>query len=139
MARVARSKRSPARLVVALSVAAILAIFLLYTAVGGNSTPSYAPSQLAGHSGKVSVTGKVVGPITGDSHGPGGLHFALRDIGSNDVGQGAAVPIVYHGSVPDMFKVGRDVNATGTLQGGSFVASDMTTKCPSKYTDSSNT
>ncbi len=44
-------------------------------------------------------------------------------------------PVVYHGSVPDMFKVGRDVNATGKLQGGSFAATALTTKCPSKYTD----
>ena len=42
----ARSKRSPARLVIALSVAGLLAVFLVYTAVGGSSTPNYAPSQL---------------------------------------------------------------------------------------------
>jgi cytochrome c-type biogenesis protein CcmE len=33
-----------------------------------------------------------------------------------------------------MFKVGRDVNATGKLEGSTFVASGLTTKCPSKYT-----
>ena len=41
---------------------------------------------------------------------------------------------MYHGSVPDLFKVGRDVNLTGRMQGGSFVATALTTKCPSKYT-----
>ena len=44
------------------------------------------------------------------------------------------IPIVYHGSVPDLFKVGRDVNLTGQLVGGSFMATALTTKCPSKYT-----
>ena len=44
------------------------------------------------------------------------------------------MPIVYHGSVPDLFEAGRDVNVTGTLEGASFVATALTTKCPSKYT-----
>jgi len=138
---VARSKRSPARLVVALSVAALLAVFLLYTAVAGSSTPSLKPSQLATHTGdgNVSVTGKVVGPVTGNSHSAAGLRFSLRDIGPNGTAVGTPVPVVYRGSVPDMFKVGRDVNANGKLESGAFVATAMTTKCPSKYTDKTDT
>ena len=119
---------------IALSVAGLLAIFLLYTAVAGNSTPTYAPSELAGKSGKVSVTGRVVGPVTGDAHSAGGLRFTIRDIKA-DAGRAATVAVVYHGTVPDMFKVGRDVNAGGKLQGGSLAATDLTTKCPSKYSD----
>ncbi|HEY7537548.1 MAG TPA: cytochrome c maturation protein CcmE [Gaiellaceae bacterium] len=129
----ARSKRSPARLVVALSVAGLLAVFLLYTAVAGSSTPTFAPSELAGQTGKLSVTGKVVGPITGDAHSPAGLRFSLRNI-KPEHGKVGTVSVVYRGSVPDMFKVGRDVNATGILQGGTLAATAMTTKCPSKYT-----
>jgi len=138
---VARPKRSPARLVVALSVAGLLAVFLLYTAVAGSSTPSLKPSQLASHTGNgnVSVTGKVVGPVTGDAHSTSGLRFALQDIGPNGTAVGTAVPVVYHGSVPDMFKVGRDVNANGKLANGAFVATAMTTKCPSKYSDKNDT
>jgi cytochrome c-type biogenesis protein CcmE len=37
-----------------------------------------------------------------------------------------------------LFKAGRDVNLTGHLEGSSFVASQMTTKCPSKYTSTPN-
>ena len=125
----ARSRRSPARLVVALAVAALLAIFLVYTAITG-TTPSLEPSNLAGHTGQVSLTGKVVGTVTGDSHTSGGLRFNLHDIN----GPSPTVPVVYHGSVPDLFETGRDVNVTGTLEGASFVATAMTTKCPSKYT-----
>jgi cytochrome c-type biogenesis protein CcmE len=127
---VARSTRSPARLVIALAVASILSIFLLYTALGGNSTPLLQPSNLAGHQGTVSLTGKVVGPVAGDSHSSGGLRFALRNIS----GASPKVLIVYRGSVPDLFRTGRDVNLTGKLQDGAFVANQMTTKCPSKYT-----
>ena len=130
----ARSKRSPARLVIALSIAGLLAIFLLYTAVAGSSTPTYRPSELAGKTGKLAVTGKVVGPITGDAHSAGGLRFTLRDVEAK-TGKPATVAVVYRGTVPDMFKVGRDVNASGKLERGSFVADGLTTKCPSKYSD----
>ena len=121
-------KRSPARLIVALSVAAVLAIFLIYTSLAGG-TPSLRPSQLAGHTGRVSLVGKVVGKPTGDAHA-GGLHFRLRDV------QGAAtVPVVYTGSVPDLFRTGRDVVVDGRLRNGVFVAvpNTLVTKCPSKY------
>ena len=131
----ARTTRSPARLVIALSVAGLLAVFLLYTAVAGNSTPQLQPSNLAGHTGKVSVTGKVVGPISGDAHSERGLRFALRDID----GKSILVPVVYRGTVPDLFKKGRDVNVTGTLRGRMLDATALTTKCPSKYTAKKNT
>jgi cytochrome c-type biogenesis protein CcmE len=108
----------------------VLAVFLLYTAIGGNSTPLLQPSNLAGHAGTVSLTGKVIGPVVGDSHGSSGLRFKLRNI----QGESPKVPIVFRGSVPDLFKAGRDVNLTGRLQNGAFVANQMTTKCPSKYT-----
>ena len=120
---------------IALSVASLLGIFLLYTALGGNSTPLLQPSNLAGHQGTVSLTGKVVGPLAGDAHSSGGLRFSLKNIN----GTSPMVPIVYRGSVPDLFKTGRDVNVTGQLQGKAFVAHAMTTKCPSKYTDASTT
>jgi len=120
--------------VVALAVAGVLAVFLLYTALGGGSIDLLQPSNLKGHPGTVSLTGKVRGPVSGDAKTDTGLRFALHNI------QGASpvVPIVYHGSVPDLFKVGRDVNLTGHLEGGSFVADQMTTKCPSKYTATPN-
>ena len=119
---------------VALAVAGVLAVFLLYTALGGGSIELLQPSNLANHGGEVSLTGKVVGPVAGDAKTDGGLRFALHNI----KGESPVVPIVYRGSVPDLFKVGRDVNLTGHLEGSSFVASQMTTKCPSKYTSTPN-
>jgi cytochrome c-type biogenesis protein CcmE len=117
------------RLVVALSVAAALAVFLLYTSIAGGSTPSVRPSQLAGHSGKVSLAGLVLGPVRGDEYGSG-LRFRMRDIRGT-----ATVPVVYKGSVPDLFRPGRDVSVRGTLRNGVFVAEpdSLVTKCPSKY------
>jgi len=123
-------KRSPVRLVVALSVAGVLAVFLLYTSIAGGSTPSLRPSQLASHAGTVQLAGRVVGTVAGDAHAAG-LRFRLRDVNGT-----AAVPVVYRGEVPDMFRTGRDIVVEGRLRDGVFVAKPGTlvTKCPSKYT-----
>jgi cytochrome c-type biogenesis protein CcmE len=117
--------------VIALSVAAVLAVFLLYTSIAGGTTPSLNPSQLAGHAGRVSLVGKVVGPVTGDAHA-GGQHFRVRDRSGS---AGVSVPVVYTGTVPDLFKVGREIVVDGRLEHGRFVAipNTLVTKCPSKY------
>jgi cytochrome c-type biogenesis protein CcmE len=116
--------------VIALSVAAVLAVFLIYTAVAGSSTPQLTPSQMAGHAGKVSAVGAVVGPLRGDSHSAGGLRFGLKNI----QGRSGVVPVVYHGdSPPPLFAVGRHVVVSGTYAGGRLTGNDILTKCPSKY------
>src|SRR5205085_6715405 len=103
---------SPARLVIALSVAAALAVFVVYTALAGNGIVQLRPSSLAGHRGDVSLVGKVVGnPQISDAHNPAGMRFQLKDIGPTNA---ARVPVVYHGDVPDLFRTGRDVVVQGT-------------------------
>lgn len=126
---------SPARLVIALSVAALLAVFLVYVSIAGGGTPSIGPSELKGRSGEVSLAGRVVGPVRGKAR-EGGLRFKLREI------KGAtAVPVLYTGSVPDMFRAGRDISLKGELRNGVFVGKPgtMITKCPSKYTPKKET
>jgi cytochrome c-type biogenesis protein CcmE len=115
--------------VIALSVAAVLAIFLLYTSIAGGGTPSLRPSQLPGHKGRVTLAGKVVGPVRGNGH-DSPLTFRLRDVNGT-----ATVPVSYTGSVPDLFKAGRDVGVDGRLRNGTFVGlpGTLVTKCPSKY------
>jgi cytochrome c-type biogenesis protein CcmE len=124
-------KGSPARLVIALSVASVLAVFLLYTSIAGGGTPSVAPSELTGKTGTVALAGLVVGPVAGDAYA-GGLRFALKDI---DGKSASRVKVVYTGSVPDQFRVGRHIVVDGQLRNGVFVAEagSMVTKCPSKY------
>lgn len=125
---------SPARLVIALSVAAVLAVFLLYTSIAGGGNPSLAPSELNGRSGVVQLAGLVVGPVRGDAHA-GGLRFRLKDISSTRT---TTVAVLYKGSVPDLFKVGRSIVVDGRLAKGTFIAEpgSMITKCPSKYSPS---
>jgi cytochrome c-type biogenesis protein CcmE len=119
--------------VIALSVAAALAIFVVYTALAGNGVADLTPSTLAGHAGRVSLVGSVVGKPLGNAYTHNGLRFGLEDIGD---GKAARVPVVYHGSVPDLFKTGRHIVVEGTMRNGVFVAEpgSLVTKCPSKYT-----
>ncbi len=133
----ARLPRSPARLIIALAVAGVLAVFLVYTALAGTSTPQVVPSQLATQKpGKLSVVGTVVGPLRGDSHSSTGLRFALRDIGGKNA---ALVPVVYRGdSPPPLFAVGRHVVVGGRYEGGRLLGNSILTKCPSKYTASTS-
>jgi cytochrome c-type biogenesis protein CcmE len=123
-------RASPARLVIALGVAAMLAVFLLYTSIAGGGTPQLRPSELKGRTGEVALVGKVVGQPTGDARG-NGLRFRLRDVEGT-----YSIPVVYRGSVPDMFRSGRDILVEGRLRNGTFFADPgtMKTKCPSKYT-----
>ena len=118
---------------IALSIAAVLAVFLLYTSIAGGGTPSVRPSQLPGHTGRVSLTGVVVGPVTGDAHGSG-LHFRLRDRGTAT--GPTRVAVVYTGEVSEQFRVGREIVLDGTLRKGAFVGipGSLLTKCPSRYT-----
>jgi cytochrome c-type biogenesis protein CcmE len=131
------TRRSPARLIVALSVAAALAVFVIYTAVAGAGTPQIQPSDLPQHAGTVLLVGKVVS-YSGDAHGAGGLRFVLRNVKDHPE---ARALVRYRGSVPDLFRQGREVVVTGRLQDGTFVAQDdsLSTKCPSKYAPAKTT
>jgi cytochrome c-type biogenesis protein CcmE len=117
--------------VIALSVAAVLAVFVVYTALAGNGVADLTPSTLAGHTGNVALVGKVVGQPQGNPY-RGGLRFRLKDIGRATP---RLVPVVYRGSVPDLFKTGSDVVVQGTLRNGVFVAKpgSLSTKCPDHF------
>jgi cytochrome c-type biogenesis protein CcmE len=120
------------RLVVALSVAVLLAGALAYTSFSASSE-ARSPSQLArsatpGQS--YQLTGKVVpGSIR---HRGSTLFFSVRDRKGS-----TAVPIRYAGVVPDPFRAGREVIVTVRREGAGFVGEkdSLVTKCPSKFTD----
>ena len=83
------------------------------------------------------LVGKVV-TSRGDAHSPEGLRFVLRNVTGHPA---ARARVVYHGSVPDPYKVGREVVVTGTLSNGTFIADtgSLSTKCPSKYQPAKST
>jgi len=52
------------------------------------------------------LVGKVTGRPSGDAHAAAGLHFVLRNVKGHPA---ARVPVSYTGSVPDLFRSGREV------------------------------
>jgi hypothetical protein len=77
-----------------------LAIFLLYTSIAGGGTPTLKPESTGRAQRPCLARRKVTGKPSGDGHDTA-LRFHLRDRDGT-----AAVPVVYRGSVPDLFKTG---------------------------------
>lgn len=111
----------------ALSVAAVLAVFLVYVSLAGGGTPSIQPSELQGRSETVVLGGRV---LAGWQTAGRVTTFRLRDPKGT-----ATVRVRYADSLPDQFKTGRDLQVKGALLNGVFVGEPgtMVTKCPSKY------
>jgi cytochrome c-type biogenesis protein CcmE len=119
------------RLVVALGVAVLLAVALVYTSFSA-STEAKEPSQLlaAAPGTTYDMTGKVVqGSVRHDDEG---LRFRVAD--RDDPSE--SIPVTYSGTVPDPFRGGREIVLTGAVENGVFVGEPDTlvTKCPSKFT-----
>ena len=123
------------RLVVALSVAVLLAVALIYTSFSA-STEAKEPSELAtaAPGSSYEMTGNVVPHSI--RHAGNGIAFRVVD---RD-GQGKPLPVTYQGTVPDPFRGGREIVLTGSVENGTFVGEPETliTKCPSKFTTKSD-
>lgn len=129
------SRKRTIRLVVALSVAVLLAVALIYTSFSA-SNQAKEPSELVGAAQGTSaeMTGRVVkGSI--QEHGKA-IAFEVVD----REGGGKPLPVTYEGAVPDPFRDGREIVLTGTMENGTFVGEPETliTKCPSKFTTKSD-
>ncbi len=123
------------RLVVALGVAVLLAVGLIYTSFSA-STEAKEPSQLldAAPGTSYQLTGRVVkGSVSREGEG---LRFRVAD--RDDASQ--SIPVTYTGTVPDPFRGGREIILNGTVENGVFVGEPDTlvTKCPSKFTTKSS-
>jgi cytochrome c-type biogenesis protein CcmE len=121
------------RLVVALSVAVLLAVALVYTSFSASSEAK-EPSELVNASpgSSYELTGRVVrGSVARQGDG---MRFRVAD---RD-GGGRSLPVTYTGTVPDPFRGGREIVLTGEVDHGVFVGEPDTlvTKCPSKFTAS---
>jgi cytochrome c-type biogenesis protein CcmE len=124
------ARKRTVRLVVALSVAVLLAAALVYTSFSASSE-ARSPSQLVdgAEPGKTyQLTGKVVagyerrGTVT---------EFRVRDRAGN-----VSVPVRYEGVLPDPFRPEREVIVDVRKEGEVFVGEkdSLVTKCPSKFT-----
>ncbi len=127
------SRKRKIRLVVALSVAVLLAAALVYTSFSASSEAK-EPSQLIGMSsgGSYELTGRVVKHSV--RHHGEAISFRVAD--REDASR--SLPVTYEGTIPDPFRGGREIVLSGTLENGVFVGEPDTlvTKCPSKFTTS---
>jgi cytochrome c-type biogenesis protein CcmE len=125
------------RLVIALAVAALLAVFLVYQVARGSGQLVVTVSQLRANKygaakNTVQLTGTAVsceGVDCATAQAP--FTMVVKDEGSTQT-----VPVRYTGgSVPDAFQQGRRIIVTGHMANGQFVANpdSLVTKCPSKY------
>lgn len=115
---------------VALGVAALLSVALIYTSFSA-STEAREPSQLlsAAPGDSYDLTGRVVeGSIRRE-----GAEIQFRVADRDDPGK--AIPVTYSGAVPDPFREGREIILTGVVEDGVFVGrrDTLITKCPSKF------
>jgi cytochrome c-type biogenesis protein CcmE len=129
------NRKRKIRLVVALGVAVLLAVALVYTSFTA-STQAKEPSELlsAAPGTSYEMTGKVVnGSIENRGNG-----IAFRVVDRD--GGGRPLPVTYTGTVPDPFRGGREIVLTGAVENGTFVGEPDTlvTKCPSKFTTKSD-
>jgi cytochrome c-type biogenesis protein CcmE len=124
------SRKRRIRLVVALSVAVLLSVALIYTSFSA-STQAKEPSQVltATPGTKTEMNGKVV-PGSIKQEGTG-IKFEVEDRSG-----GGTLPVSYNGSIPDPFRGGREIVLTGAYENGMFVGEpeSLITKCPSKFT-----
>ena len=132
------ARKRTVRLVVALSAAVVLAVALAYTSFSASSEAT-TPQKLAS-TAKPGQTYQLTGRVQKGSYDRRGSVHDFRVV--ERAGGTASVPVRYEGSVPDPFREGREVIVTVRKGAdGTFVGEKGTliTKCPSKFTKSSDT
>ena len=120
------------RLVIALTVAVLLAAALAYMSFSAANEATTPSKLLAGANSGESyrLTGKVVDGSIKEI--PGGKAFRIRDRDGT-----ASVPVRYVGGIPDPFREGREIVITVRKSSDGFTGEkdSLVTKCPSKFTD----
>ena len=113
----------------------VLAIaYLAYTGFQSSATYYYTVSEFVAQ--ERSTNGENVrinGQVAAGSVEQDARELILRFTIVGSEGEDS-LPVVYHGVVPDTFKVGSEVVIEGHLDSaGIFQANNILTKCPSKY------
>jgi cytochrome c-type biogenesis protein CcmE len=127
--------RSRVRFIVAISLAAVLGGWLLYTSLGGALETYAGPGEVqAGSTYRLNALVAQGAPADAPERAQSaeGLRFTVID--KED---GQRLEVLYRGNVPDAFKDGREIVITGELQNDVFHAerNSMITLCPSKFSD----
>lgn len=117
--------------VLATLLGAIVAVSLIIYAIGQQTDYYYDPTMIsqgkAPENKRIRAGGMVVaGSVKRDSSDPLNIQFAISDMQNT-------TPVVYRGVLPDLFAENSGVVATGELQNGVFVASEVLAKHDENY------
>lgn len=120
------------KVTVGVFIVIIVVGYLLYSGFKGSMVYYYNVGEIMGQKDSllnkgIRMSGKVLeGSINYDSRSLQ-LDFIVSE-------EGAQIPVRYQGVVPDSFKEGQEVILEGKLRStGVFEATDILTRCPSKY------
>lgn len=131
-----RGRTSIGRLAIAIVLVGAALSYLVFQGTRQNLTYYYEVDELlavADTEGRIRISGDIVeGSIVKDEDARR-VHFAIQSAAESGGGS-AQVPVVYAGTVPDIFRPGIQVVVEGQLDTeGTFHAETLLTKCPSKY------
>lgn len=113
--------------VVVLALGALIYMGIRSTAMYHMEVGELLAQGSAAYGEKVRLGGKVVEGSVESTPSGNETRFSITD-GTN------SLPVVYQGVVPDAFKPGTDVVMDGALSpSGTFEATSLLAKCPSKY------
>ncbi|HUP01478.1 MAG TPA: cytochrome c maturation protein CcmE [Gemmatimonadota bacterium] len=129
------------RLAIAITLVAGALAVLVFLGTRQNLTYYYEIDELAAATAetkdKVRVSGDVVEGSIVRHDADRTVRFDLRgtaEPGSPAAAPGARLPVVYSGTLPDIFRPGIQVVVEGRLDAdGTFRAETLLAKCPSKY------
>src|SRR5688500_17877345 len=122
----------PSKLVIVAGVIVAAVGYLVFTAVQTSAVYSLTVSELlaagpTAHGQPVRVAGNVVPGSIQRENGALVVHFEAED-------PSGRLPVTYRGVLPDIFGDGVEVVVEGKYQSdGTFVASTLLAKCPSKF------
>ena len=124
------------RLAIAMTLVAGAVAYLVFAATRDNLTYYYEIDELRAASartdGKIRLSGDVVAGSISRDDATRRIRFAIR--GTDAPAGSPEVPVVYGGTVPDIFRPDIQVVVEGRLdEGGTFHAETLLAKCPSKY------
>lgn len=117
--------------VMATLLGAIIAVSLIIYAIGQETDYYFDPTMIssgqAPENKRIRAGGMVVaGSVKRDSNDPLNIQFAITDFKHT-------TPVTYRGVLPDLFAENSGVVATGELQNGVFVASQVLAKHDENY------
>jgi cytochrome c-type biogenesis protein CcmE len=124
------------RLAIAMTLVAGAVTYLVVAATRDNLTYYYEIDELAAATAtpgeKIRLSGDVVAGSIVKEDAARRVRFAIRGV---DAPAGSAeIPIVYGGTLPDIFRPDIQVVVEGRLdESGTFHAETLLAKCPSKY------